>query len=401
MSGVDWPTETIAACLERVDFPGIKVQTKDYQKQGAYPIIDQGQNLIAGWTNDPEGLISKALPIVVFGDHTRVFKYVDFPFVRGADGTQLLKPKADIDPLYFFYACRALNLASRGYNRHFSLLREQFIPLPSPDEQRLIGKVLRQVEEAVRVQEAQIHTGYALKQAALRQLFTHGLRGAGQRDTEFGPVPNDWHLLPIGDLGRIVTGTTPPTADAENYVHGRIPFVAPGDFEHGSHIGNTAKVITERGLQLSRPIPAETTCFVCIGSTIGKVGLTTAEVCSTNQQINAIVPSQDYDGRFVFHLLTYWSEYVQRQASPSPVPILSKGAFAQVEIFATRDTKEQEGIAAVLDALDAKVVLQNQKRDVETQLFGVLLNKLLSGDVRAATLDLSRLNGGALSNGLS
>ena len=96
----EWSTATVEDCLERINLGMIqKVLTRDYKPSGDYPIVDQGQGLIAGWTDDSKDLISNNLPLVVFGDHTRAFKYVDFPFVRGADGTQLLKPKSGIEPL--------------------------------------------------------------------------------------------------------------------------------------------------------------------------------------------------------------------------------------------------------------------------------------------------------------
>src|SRR5262245_15610993 len=122
----EWETETVENCLVRLSLAAIpKLQTQDYRPSGLYPIIDQGQTPIAGWTDDKSGLITQILPVVVFGDHSRVFKFVDFPFVRGADGTQILRPKAGIDPLFFYYALRAVDLPSHGYNRHFKALKEK------------------------------------------------------------------------------------------------------------------------------------------------------------------------------------------------------------------------------------------------------------------------------------
>src|SRR5438067_93066 len=139
-----WSAETVAACLEPIAIPSAaKLQTKDYRASGKYPVIDQGQTFIAGWTDDGAGVISVPLPLIVFGDHTRAFKFVDFPFVRGADGTQLLKPRDGIDPLYFYYACRAIDLPSRGYNRHFTILKTKEIQLPAADEQEEIARILR------------------------------------------------------------------------------------------------------------------------------------------------------------------------------------------------------------------------------------------------------------------
>jgi type I restriction enzyme S subunit len=392
MPMLEWRTETVEDCLVRLPLgAATKVQTQDYRPSGLYPIIDQGQALIAGWTNDESGLIATDLPVVVFGDHTRAFKYIDFPFVRGADGTQVLKPKSGIDPLFFFYALRAINLTSRGYNRHFKALKEKEISIPLGDEQRQISQALKLVDDALAVQNEELQVLDGCKRAVMRTLFTRGLRGEAQKETEIGTVPESWVEMPISSLGQIVTGSTPPTKDPTNYVDGDIPFIAPGDIEHGSAITRTEKLITRKGLRTSRPIRDGVTCFVCIGSTIGKVGYTTAPVCVTNQQINSIIPNERFNPLFVFYLMTYWTDHVRKQASPSPVPILSKGAFEQIEIFSSVDPDEQKEIVATLDAIDRKIDLHRRKRALVDDLFKALLHKLMTGEIRVTDLDLSAL----------
>lgn len=390
---LEWTTATVEECLEPISFRSAsKLQTQDYRSVGAYPIIDQGQGVIAGWTDDDRGLIAAHLPVVVFGDHTRTFKYVDFPFVRGADGTQILKPKSGLDPLYFYYACRAIDLPSRGYNRHFQALREKEIAIPPADEQRDIAQALSVVDSAAILQSDQIQSLTAAKRAAMHDLFTRGLLGERQKQTDMGrPAPESWKELPISALGQVVTGTTPPTRDPANYVGGKIPFIAPGDIEDGCHIEVTEKYITDRGLDCSRPITRGTTCFVCIGSTIGKVGYATMPIGATNQQINSILPSDAFDPLFVFYLMSFWADHVRKQASPSPVPILSKGGFEQITIAASPNSREQHDIAAILSAVDRKIDLHKRKRAVLDELFKALLHNLMAREIRVSDLDLSVL----------
>ncbi len=388
-----WATTTVADCLVPVPVAGkSKVQSRDYKPAGRFPVIDQGQEQIAGWTDDASAVIDAPLPLVVFGDHTRAFKFLDVPFARGADGTQLLRPKPEIDPLFFFYACRSIDLPARGYNRHFTVLKEKELSYPTGgDEQKAIAGVLRQTESALQKQFELLQTLQELKQATMRELFTRGLRGEAQKDTEIGLVPESWVEASIADLGEIVTGTTPPTKERAYYDDGNIPFISPGDIEHGTPVSSTQKYITDSGLAVSRSLPAGTTCVVCIGSTIGKVGRTTAPASATNQQINAIIPGASYDQNYVSHLLTYRSDIVRNAASPSPVPILSKGAFEKLVLFTSRDPEEQAQIAAILDALDRKIALHRQKRTVLGELFQSLLHKLMMGEIRVADLDLSAL----------
>jgi type I restriction enzyme S subunit len=208
MTVESWLTESVADCLVPVSVAGkTKIQSRDYKPSGRFPVIDQGQEQIAGWTDDESAVIDAPLPLVVFGDHTRIFKYLDTPFARGADGTQLLRPKDGIDPLFFFYDCRAIDLPARGYNRHFTILKEKELTYPlDTTEQKVIAYVLRKVESALQQQTALLDNLQELKRAVMRELFTRGLRGEPQKDTEIGPVPESWVVKPIAEVFEIVQG---------------------------------------------------------------------------------------------------------------------------------------------------------------------------------------------------
>ena len=123
-----------------------KLQTDQYADSGQYPIVDQGARFVCGYTDEKCALWPYDLPVIVFGDHTRILKFVDFPFAIGADGTQCLTPAAGIRPRYLFYALQSLDLRAEGYARHFKLLKEKTIPIPTLDEQESIESELLSIE---------------------------------------------------------------------------------------------------------------------------------------------------------------------------------------------------------------------------------------------------------------
>lgn len=265
------------------------------------------------------------------------------------------------------------------------------VPLLSLKEQEYLAQLIGGVRSAQRNEQALVDVFKSLKRSALSHLFTRGLLGKPQKETTLGEAPTNWIECSIARLGEVVTGTTPPTREPAYYVGGDIPFISPGDIEHGARVERTQKVITQAGLAVSRALPAGSTCVVCIGSTIGKVGRTTAPSSATNQQINAIIPGAEFDAHYVSQLLTYWSPQVKNASSPSPVPILSKGAFERVNVVTSLDLDEQRAIAAILKAIDRKIDLHQQKRVVLEDLFKALLHKLMTGELAVDDLDLSAL----------
>lgn len=130
---------------------GTKLQTSEYLASGKYPIIDQGQDDIAGYTDRENGLFTD-VPAIIFGDHTRIVKYVDMPFFLGADGVKVLKATIpDVDCRYLYYAVSAVKIPNTGYNRHFKWLKEAQIPLPDISTQRRIADTLDKVSEGIEV----------------------------------------------------------------------------------------------------------------------------------------------------------------------------------------------------------------------------------------------------------
>ena len=135
---------------------GRKLPTNEYREFGLYPIIDQGQNDIAGYTDETNGLFSD-VPAIIFGDHTRVIKYVDAPFFIGADGVKILKAKDNkANYKFLYYALSSAKIPNTGYNRHFKWLKEVDIPTYTEQEQSQIVSELDKITALIDLRKEQL-----------------------------------------------------------------------------------------------------------------------------------------------------------------------------------------------------------------------------------------------------
>jgi len=126
-----WEKVKVGSLLAKIS-KGRKIQKNDYFESGQIPCIDQGANFIGGYIDNEDARISDPLPLIVFGDHTRVLKFVSFPFASGADGTQLIYPNTQrVSPEYFYFALKAIDLSNYFYARHFKFLKEESVSIPA------------------------------------------------------------------------------------------------------------------------------------------------------------------------------------------------------------------------------------------------------------------------------
>lgn len=152
---------------------GKKIPTSEYLESGKYPIIDQGQSDIAGYTNEESGLFTD-VPVIIFGDHTRAVKYVDTPFFLGADGVKVLKSKInDVNYKYLYYAVSSVKIPDTGYNRHFKWLKESDISLPPVEKQLEIVKTLDNLTNLIDLHNQQIKKLDELVKARFVELFSN------------------------------------------------------------------------------------------------------------------------------------------------------------------------------------------------------------------------------------
>lgn len=137
-----WSTINFDEAVDVVSDRGVRIKQKDYLPLGAIPIVDQGDGMIGGYTNNSDAKVICSAIVIVFGDHTRRFKFINFPFAVGADGVKLFAATEFWNPRFLFLQLGTVDLEDRGYGRHYQHLRKEVLTLPPEQEQiRIVEKL--------------------------------------------------------------------------------------------------------------------------------------------------------------------------------------------------------------------------------------------------------------------
>lgn len=344
---------------------GNQINASEILESGKYPVIDQGKSFIAGYTNDEERLIKDGFPYVIFGDHTRCFKYVDFPFVIGADGTKVLSPNIELfDPYFFFFQLLSLDISNRGYNRHFKLLKEKILKIPPIPEQNKIAYVLSTIQKAIEQQDKLIKTTTELKKALMQKLFTEGLYGEKQKQTEIGHVPESWEVVNFPMFVLLQRGKD---LTKKNFQQGKIP-VAGSSGIIGFH---------------------NKSCVKGPGVTVGRSG-SCGNVSYYKENFwahNTSLYVKDFNGNyelFSFYYLVYLN--LSRFKTGVSVPTLDRNSLNTYKI-PVPSYDEQVKIAETIGSIEKKIEHHKSKKKSFSDLFKTLLHELMTGQKRVNEID--------------
>lgn len=230
------------------------------------------------------------------------------------------------------------------------IVKESLLPLPPLDEQRRIAAVLDQVD-ALRAKRLQaLEHLDDLAQSIFLDLFGHPLSN-----------PRAWPMKPIGELGKVTTGKTPPTTSPGMF-DGPVPFVTPGDLNSMSPVKRT---VTDAGAARSRTVRPGATLVCCIGATIGKVGR--AEMTSAfNQQINAIEWGPEVDDAYGFMSMRFRKTLVARLGASTTLPLLPKSQFVKI-LLPVPPIAMQRAFSDMLTTLaDTTVLYSTQSKQLDS-----------------------------------
>ncbi|QQY80296.1 type I restriction enzyme S subunit [Keratinibaculum paraultunense] len=171
----EWEEVEFNKIFSRIPSNKYQIKTKDYLEDGLYPVVDQGKQKIIAYSNHEDKLFKiKSDGVIVFGDHTREVKYIDFDFIIGADGTQLIKTKEGFDIKFYYYHLLIKKIPDTGYNRHFKFLKEMMFYYPPLPEQKAIAQILSTADKEIELLEKELEL-LKLQKKGLMQLLLTGI----------------------------------------------------------------------------------------------------------------------------------------------------------------------------------------------------------------------------------
>ena len=349
-----------------------KVKTKECKDSGKFPVVDQGQEPICGYLDDETKLIELDKPIVIFGDHTRVIKWVDYNFIPGADGTKILRPKDIFFPRFFYYQMRNIKLPDKGYSRHFKFLKEADFLLPPLTEQKQIAKKLDKLLTRVERIKTVLDNAPAKIKRFRQSVLASAVGG------EFSKNKNITKL-PLNKLGSISGGKTPSKSNLEYWTDGSVFWVSAKDmkrFEIDSSIDKiTEKAVSEAKMKL---IPINSILMVTRSGILAHtfpVAINTTEI-TINQDLKAFnVNSEIVNYKFLAYILKGKSQNILKECSKdgTTVPSVSTEKLMNY-MLNIPNLEEQKAIVkkvetlfAIADKMEANIAEAQKRVDKLTQ----------------------------------
>lgn len=324
-----------------------KIKQKDYLVKGKLAVVDQGQELIGGYTNDVEKSYSGALPIVIFGDHTRCIKFVDFPFAQGADGVKVLRPKPFYLPKAFYYALQSVNIPNLGYRRHFPLFNKFSIPLPPfAEQQRIVGRIeslFAKLDEAKEKAQAVLDSFETRKAAILHKAFTGELTAKWRE--EHGVSIDNWKTTRFDSVAAIRSNLVDP-AEYQSFPH-----IAPDNIEKKTGVLLEYHTIAEDGVTSGKHrFYSGQILYSKIRPYLSKAVVVDFDgLCSAD-----MYPIEAYQNARCLWYYMLSDEFLLQAStagSRSVLPKINQKELSALTVHLPTNDREQEEIARILDEL--------------------------------------------------
>lgn len=372
-----WQTKPFEDCIEKVTYT-TKIQRKDFLDAGAFPIVSQEDAFINGYWDGEDDVFRVGTPLVVFGDHTKVLKYVDFDFVLGADGVKLLPPKEFLVPKFFFYQLQTAQLDSLGYARHYKLLRELEITYPDKAEQQRIVALLDEAFAGIATAKANaeksLQNARALFESRLQSVFTK--RGEG------------WVEKSLEELGTI---TSSKRIFKSEYVKSGVPFYRTKEIKE---LANGRPITTElfisegryKEIKKSFGVPTAGDILLTAIGTIGEIWVVDGDSDFYFKDGNVLWLKEfnSINSHFLKYILLSFVESLNRMAHGAAYSALPIHRLNSHRVFLPTPA-EQQAIVSTLDTLRDEIQrlesLYQQKLSALDELKKSFLHQAFSGQL--------------------
>ena len=369
-----------------------KIKRSAYQESGRFPIVDQSQAAIAGYTDDDSWLYTGTLPVVVFGDHTRKLKFVDFPFCVGADGTQLLRAVGGNDIHYFYYALRNVDLSNYGYERHFKYLKKEEIEVPPLPEQRRIAGILSAYDDLIENNQRRVRILEEMARSLYGEWFVHfhypGHESVPLVESPLGQIPQGWEVKKLGDVAATFRGRSYRSVDLAD--EGGVPFLNlkcldrdggfrrsglkryVGEFKeaHLARKGDIVMAVTD--MTQERRIVARAALVPSLDNEFGVFSM----------DLVRIEPKGEMPKSFLYSFFRYssFADEVKQHANGANVLHLSPERITDFRFSVPPVDLMEHFVRFVAPTLERMDVLQNQTANLR-RTRDLLLPRLLSGQI--------------------
>ena len=296
-----------SAVIKAPVFNENKIKQRDYLVSGAIPIIDQGFDIIGGYSDDESKIVDCSLPAIVFGDHTKIVKFVNHSFCAGADGIKIVLPPKFLEPkcLYYFICLLAKKIPDKGYARHYQHLEKEILPLPPLAEQhRIVAKIdalFSRLDKGVETLQTIQQQLRVYRQAVLKWAFEGKLTNSKKEN---------WIDTTLGNICQISSGGTPSRRNPK-YYSGNIPWIKTGEINWNKIIDSEEHITLEAIENSSAkyfPIGTILVAMYGQGLTRGRAAILEIEA-TTNQAVCALIPSKSICKLYLFYFFqcNYWN----------------------------------------------------------------------------------------------
>lgn len=328
-----WEKGVLSDCITTVKVKEA-VQKRDYRESGKYPIISQEKDFISGYCDSEENLNSIG-EVVIFGDHTRVVKFVDFDFCVGADGVKVLRPNERISPKYLFYFLKWADIPNNGYSRHFKYLKELTISYPNLPLQHSIARELDSVQAMIDGYRQQIADLDTLAQSIFLDTFGDPVSN-----------PKGWETNSFGNLFSLKSGDG---LSAKNFEEGEYPVYGGNGITgyHSSFNKNGEFIIIGR-----------------VGAYCGNVRLVRGRFWLTDNAFELKQTNIKFESRFLTMLLDMLN--LGNKAKAMAQPVISNVSLKHVSVILPPLPLQLHFSAQIESIEKQKEQLRRQQADAET-----------------------------------